>query len=393
MRQVAAFLFAAFMLAGLAPSAPGLAAPAAPVEGALSIPFEAARGLILIEIEIGGERVPAVYDSGASVSILNSAYPRRAVFARIGKRSIVGFGGRREGDLLRDVRMTVGERQLRWKTLLETDLREFEAAFGRPLAAIIGVDAFGDDIITIDREAHRIQFSPRKRFVPPAGVQHLPFAPRDHPLTNIAIAGRPLEAVVDTGSNSAIKISAAMGRTLGIDSSAGWGGISSGAGGIQQERTGLLPTVQFAGVTLRNVPVEVAESEAGPSGIGIGAEILSRFRLHMDYAGNRLWAEPYADAASRPFDLPVLGAATRRGEPDRLTVVFISEHSPADEAGLAPGDEIVAVDGRPVADLPAHYAPAELREPGPITFTLADGRSITVQRRPLDVVFQPARAE
>lgn len=392
----AACLAAALTLAfSPGPGAALAKAPAAQSVPAAVLPFEPVRGILLIEVEIGGERVPAVYDSGASVTLLNSAYPRRAAFARKGPATVNGFGGRREGAVLGDVKISIGGRQMRWAGMIESDFSETEAALGRSFAAIIGVDAFRGEIITIDTQARQLRFTPRKRFQPPSGAAGLRFARDEDGLrvTDIEIAGVSRPAIVDTGSGSALNMSAAFAAELGIDPSSGWGSVASGAGGVHYERKGLLPSIRFAGVTLANVPVDVSEPDNSPQPLGLGAEILGRFRLHLDYAGNRLWAEPFADAASRAFDLPHLGAATRRVQQDRLKVLFISDRSPAAAAGLAPGDEILAVDGRPVAELPTEYSPAELREPGPITFTLADGRTITVQRRALDVVFQPARAE
>jgi C-terminal processing protease CtpA/Prc len=79
----------------------------------------------------------------------------------------------------------------------------------------------------------------------------------------------------------------------------------------------------------------------------MGTQILSRFRLLVDYPHDRLYLAPYADAA-RPFPRGRLGLSMLP-EAGALVVKLVAAGSPAATAGFHVGDRIVGVDDKPAA--------------------------------------------
>lgn len=81
----------------------------------------------------------------------------------------------------------------------------------------------------------------------------------------------------------------------------------------------------------------------------VGLELMSRFNITFDYPHGRLFLEPNHTFAE-PFEYDMSGMSLRRGKGGYLKVVRVAPDSPASEAGLAVGDKVVSIDGRPAAE-------------------------------------------
>ena len=87
---------------------------------------------------------------------------------------------------------------------------------------------------------------------------------------------------------------------------------AAGSGGFVIETVAMLHNAEFAGVTFPNMPAAfIPTSVAGTTSRiisgDIGLPVLTRFRLIIDYAHDRLYAVPYADAALKPLAKDRLG--------------------------------------------------------------------------------------
>ncbi|MDD4268032.1 MAG: PDZ domain-containing protein [Pirellulales bacterium] len=92
--------------------------------------------------------------------------------------------------------------------------------------------------------------------------------------------------------------------------------------------------------------------------------------IAVERGGETIEVEAALVARLEPYECPVLGILPERqaaaGKPaaDGAPVRFVFPGSPADKAGLAEGERIVAVDGEPVADAAALRARIARRKPG-----------------------------
>jgi predicted metalloprotease with PDZ domain len=80
----------------------------------------------------------------------------------------------------------------------------------------------------------------------------------------------------------------------------------------------------------------------------IGNEILSRFKITLDYSRRRMWLEPNSHLADG-FANDMSGIEFEAGGDDcrAFKITGVAKKSPAAEAGIQPGDEIIAIDDRP----------------------------------------------
>jgi len=112
-----------------------------------------------------------------------------------------------------------------------------------------------------------------------------------------------------------------------------------------------LDSFTFGGLVFKGVPASFASGGQGifatPRLAGnLGANILSRFRLILDYSRARMYLDPVADW-NAPFCKNRVGFDLMRA--DRfLEVRFVAPDSPAARAGWRAGDRITAIDGRPI---------------------------------------------
>jgi membrane-associated protease RseP (regulator of RpoE activity) len=117
------------------------------------------------------------------------------------------------------------------------------------------------------------------------------------------------------------------------------------------ERSNPLLTVsslKIGGHTLRNVPAAVMPADAAPFGrfeATVGAAALGRFRLFLSTSERRVGVAP-TGGFSDPFYKSVTGMSTLQ-DAERVRVVNVWRNSPAEAAGVAKGDRIVAINGQP----------------------------------------------
>ena len=130
------------------------------------------------------------------------------------------------------------------------------------------------------------------------------------------------------------------------------GTIGGGAGGETTGDIGRLDHVTIGSITLKQPTVVFSRDTtgvfAGRSVAGIvGGEVLRRCTVTFDYSHQELFLEPYPEGVAG-FDYDMSGLFLVAPGPDfkRVTIQSVAAGTPAQEAGLLKGDEIMAVDGR-----------------------------------------------
>ena len=152
-------------------------------------------------------------------------------------------------------------------------------------------------------------------------------------------------------------------------------GVGFGAGGRIMHYRSKYDSVEFAGFTLREPRIssagynendtsagynendtsagydeQVEGAFAGGELIGnLGSTLFRHFVLYLDYDGQRVIVEK-GDDFDRKFEWDKSGLQLWRPE-DAVEVLYVSPGTPAEEAGFAEGDVVVAIDGTPLEEL------------------------------------------
>ncbi len=132
----------------------------------------------------------------------------------------------------------------------------------------------------------------------------------------------------------------------------------------------------LGGYTLVNPLRETPVGAAAITTPSLGNQILSRFTLTLFPAARRICLAPNARAGTQmQFDRS--GLTLIQG-PDHIPVIaVVAQATPAAQAGLHPGQRLLAIDGRPTRRMTLDAVRDALRRPGKIRLrlTIANGRS------------------
>jgi predicted aspartyl protease len=374
-----AALFAAIALA-FAP--PAQAQPQAQAAVAHSVAFEfLAERQILFPITINGLPAEAWLDSGASATVVDAAFAKQ-IGLQLGETVPArGVSGNVLGVRMADAKVQIGDVALPVRRVAVMDLSDVASVVPRPVQVILGREVFQGAVVEIDFAGRRIAFTPRDEFRPPR-ARPLPLR-RSGNLRSFParIEGVRTDAILDLGNSGALLLDRGFverHRLLrGRPSSTQ---LSVGADGARESLIASFDRVQVAGVTFNGVSAVATEGLASHAPANIGLEILSRFRVAVDFAGDRLWLQPIPGAAERPFRKNRAGLSIAAGY-DHVRVTHVARGSPAEAAGWNVGEQIVAVDGHK-AD--RAYAGSELARwiYGPagqaVQLTLANGQTRTL---------------
>jgi hypothetical protein len=130
-----------------------------------------------------------------------------------------------------------------------------------------------------------------------------------------------------------------------------------GIGGVTGRVVARGEAVTLGGHRLSRPVVAFTDDAAGlranPEAVGlVGVEVLRRFRVILDYAGGRMLLQPN-DRLAEPFVWDAAGLRLRAEPPDFAPPVVsgVLAGSPAEEAGIVPGDVLLRVGGRDTSDL------------------------------------------
>lgn len=80
----------------------------------------------------------------------------------------------------------------------------------------------------------------------------------------------------------------------------------------------------------------------------LGYSFLKHYRVTIDYPRHVVWLDPEdADWDERPYEYSHVGLQLERGD-GAVRVLAVADRSPAAQAGIVAGDEVVEIDGRPL---------------------------------------------
>ncbi len=149
-----------------------------------------------------------------------------------------------------------------------------------------------------------------------------------------------------------------------------------------------IPNLALGPLTLPNFLVQVSDELSGPGGALIGNDFLHHFVVTIDWPQQTLYLEPIdvVDALYLQVEGYGFQSLVRN---QRLVVTGLYHPSPADDAGLQIGDQIMDINGDDYAaiptDLACHYIYHPIGElyQGSITVTvLREGNLLTLELSP-----------
>jgi hypothetical protein len=367
----------------------------------LQIPFKKIFNLIILPVDINGTALNFILDTGASKSIIFNLEGIDSLQVQEGKiLKVSGYGNNEPFDAYFSEQNTIitnGYVNKDASFLIMADQRvELTEILGIQINGLIGSDFFINSIVEIDYVSQEltvlrhgsqkaIKLS-RKPHINLSITDNKPFIP-----IRFQHQGSEMDTqvLVDTGNGDALWLwNLEGGFQMPLNGYRDRVGI--GMNGDVEGLRSKLDQVNLGGNSLSRVTVSIPDnysltnklSEGSPNNNGsIGGEILSRFNVHLDYRGKRLYLKPnrnYNDG----FYYNMAGIELSRGENEvfaeiqnqdledveggygmirgqrtirsyqtrvikvvpKILVRYVRPDSPAAIAGVEVGDQIIKID-------------------------------------------------
>jgi hypothetical protein len=345
--------------------------------GVARLPFDYETRHVWMRASVnGGPPADFLYDTGASVTVLDSAYAARIGVAREGSLQGQGAGSAGSGALGRVSSLRVeapdGDGiEMPGLAVALLDLNSTLAPFfWREIAGVIGYDVITRFINEIDYDTGTLTLHDPVgwSYQGPGGTLAMTIA--GHlPVIPFKLDGEWAgEARLDVGSGATLDLHRPFWEKHGIDrriahtlevTGGGFGGtFKSRMGRMKKLEIGPYkveaPVVSLSGATTGALASEDFQGN-------IGNQLLERFKVTLDYERRQLHLEP-SRRYGEPDRRSRLGAQLyRRG--DAVMVANVLEGSAAERGKLRDGDEVRSIDGRPPLEM-GHEAVERLFEDG-----------------------------
>jgi len=307
----------------------------------------------------GSEPLSFIVDTGADTDLLNVKWAAPLGLTIEHAQAVDEPGGKVEEGAIRATTLAVGGIQIPGESLTTAPLSFMAPFVGRKIDGLLGHEFLSRYVVEIDYERSTIAiYDPRSyRYDGPGEIVPLTLTPSDAEV-HVAIrpsGGAPVDAVLelDTGSFDALGLHGSFVDQHAL-APAGTPRLATPGLAIGGQTTGYRTRV--AGVTLGSYALDdLVVSVTASNGAGnhsevagtLGAEVLRRFRVILDYPRKRMILEKNARYAEpSKFDMSGLTLAAEGDDFGTVRVLVVADASPAARAGVRPGDTITTIDGQ-----------------------------------------------
>jgi len=362
------------------------------------VPFDDDFGLIFFEVRIeGAEPVSFVLDTGFDVSIVDSGLAARIGLRVFDTKTEAQPGGSVDMSSLAPISLSIGDLEIDDVRLSAAPLSGAGAFVGRALDGILGHDVLERFVVDIDYPNRRLRFHTAETWTHSGPGQILPVnILNGEVFVNAGIAmpgGRTVFGPfkLDTGSTDVAGLNLNFVRDSDLISSdtteVSTGGVA--IGGSTEGRLFRAAAFVFGAHRIDEPVIGYTVDSAGfenrANAGTVGAGVLSRYRLILDYPRQRIILENGTRVEEAvPEDRTGLMVVSPGPNFETVVITQVTVTSPAAEIGLEPGDEIVSVNGR------SGWTLREIRrafeEPGPMQIVIrrdGESRELTLDRRPV----------
>jgi len=341
-----------------------------PGAAAVELPFRIHQRWMVVTLTLNGDRaLEFIFDTGAPVTVVTD----EGLVAALGLTpathvQVAGADGAtpRPAPLVAGLTLEGGGARL----------SNVPIVFGVAGAATPGVDGIigrailAHAVVEVDWQARVLRLHPPDRFEYAGRGTTLPLtvlssghASVPASVTEAGGATRAVQLVLDTGAGHALSLElddAARARlrdSLVTDTVVGWGANGPLRGDIGRVRA-LNLGGQVLGDVVTTFPRSGPWTRIGARGGGrvdgnLGMRVLERFRVFIDEPGGRLILEPN-DRFGEVFTANTTGLVLRPWPPgaEAAEIADVWAGSPAAELGIRSGYRLVAINGRPIGEIP-----------------------------------------
>lgn len=342
-----------------------------------TVPFRLINNHIYADVSINGSApMPFIFDTGGH-TLLTPATAKALKIGFAGSQTMSGGGDSvATGGVTRIASIGVGAATLKNQPASVVTFSSPEVE-GTDVAGMLGYELFDRFVTRIDYGRKTLTFIDKKTFDPKDSGTRVDIRfYHQFPEVLGSFDGVPGRFGIDTGSRMTLLLTgpfardhdilANAGTTKSVDAMTGWG-----IGGPSFAHVFRGHTLTLGGVTIAG-PLTAISIDKGGAGAAaafpnnVGGGILKRFVVTLDYDHSGMYLKPVDGS------VPDLDSFDRSGlwinsADQGFKVIDVTKGGPAEQAGLAKGDIIVSIDGKPATDLKLYDVREMLRNSAPGT--------------------------
>ena len=316
--------------------------------------------LPIAQVSIGGSRPLAfILDTGANDDIVNSRVVRELGLHVVNPQLVEQPGGAIEMGQIESVQLRLASVPVQDLAMVSAPLDPLQPFIGQQLDGILGYGFFSQFVVEFDYAAQRARLFAPETYVAPRKAVMIPITFRGKsPLVEITLEGATGESVktwveIDTGSFESLGLKGAFldehRLVLANAPKRPLFGLAIG-GETSGYRTRLAAATLGPFRLSRPVTSATTSGDAGSGDVAgvLGGEALNRFKVIVDYSRKQLLLIPNRGLRRPSEYYDFLGAQIiSAGEHyNQFQIKAVMPDSPASEAGLQSGDDIIAIDGQ-----------------------------------------------
>lgn len=340
------------------------------------IPFELSSNLIVVKITIDkSDTLNFILDTGVASTIISD--PKVATklglkFVRTVQISGAGEGKTITGSVSVDHQFMMNDVIANRQNLvvLSEDILQLSQFLGMPIHGIFGHDLFARFVVSIDFYSRNITLFEPKHF------RHTKFYGQKIPITvtnskpytdafilkNGGVSTQS-RLVIDTGAGHSLLLNPTADQRYNLmPQKLIRANLGRGLNGEINGNLGRVESIQLGKFLLKDVIASFPDStsfadkfspEDGNRQGSIGCELLRRFRVTLNYLEGYMAIKPDAKRIKETFEYDMSGLDIRAKGDDykRYFVEKVVEKSPAEDAGLQSGDELIFMNKKSINEL------------------------------------------
>ncbi|MEO6919644.1 MAG: aspartyl protease family protein [Collimonas sp.] len=328
-------------------------------QDSVTLPFRLLNNHIYVEASINGAAPQLfVFDTGAT-NMLDTGAAKGLGIAVEGALPGGGFGDKIEDFGLAKVNsVSLGGLTLPDQVFGTENSTGWGAIEGIKSAGLLGYEFVKRAVLTIDYAKRTLTFTKQEVFHPPKDVPVIAFTFDGHiPMVAGTLDGFPGEFEIDTGSRGALIVMRAFADANGLVDkyhATRKATVGYGVGGPSKALLARAGKLTLGPVAIEAPVTELIADKGGAANAtrtagNIGGDLLKQFTVTFDYAHQNIWLQPN-QLAGKPQAFDRSGLWISRAEGGDIMVGDVAGQSAAARIGLAVGDEIASVNGKPAKD-------------------------------------------
>ena len=338
------------------------------------IPFEFQANLVIVPVRVNNsDTLRFILDTGVTSILITDpqiAKLQRMKFVRNVKISGAGQGTDIEAGIVLDNTITMGD-MIGYRqnlVVLKEDVLKLSEFVGSPIHGIIGYEIFNRFTVTIDFLTNELILeNPEHYKYKPSKGERFPITIEDNKpyLNTIELINDkqnvPLKVILDTGAGHAISLDANRNNRIPMPEKVVKAQLGRGLSGIINGSLGRISKLRLGKFEMKNLVASFPDSSSyrtkGMELIerhgNIGCEFLRRFKVTFNYRDQYIVLKPINRRMKEPFEHNMSGIElmAKGNDYHEYMIDRVIENSPADNAGLLQGDQVMFINNKSSKDI------------------------------------------